>query len=283
MAWAIWDVYRRCANPGLLLDVICNRIREELRLKPVVITTNYDVLAEMSLSQTTSMWKYYYPGFEREGRTNFLLPAKEPSFVTQQNVLPIIKLHGSANWFDVGDTWIATKELSGPAAPSVALTNSEYSIAGLQSGLEAELANRGLKMDATKIVPALVPPMLGKSAMSAIIVQQWREAIRAIERARQLWIIGYSFPATDMFMTRILAEGIQRNADLEHIVICDAQAETLWKDRLENIFAPMVRTRRLRFCSLLASDLLRVMKDYEASTWVSRARNLPIVQVTRAL
>lgn len=47
---------------------------------------------------------------------------------------------------------------------------------------------------------------------------------------------GYSFPETDSFMTRLLAEGIKRNDNLEHVFIINNSADRGWLNHVRNVF-----------------------------------------------
>jgi hypothetical protein len=104
--------------------------------------------------------------------------------------------------------------------------------------------------------PAIVPPMLGKMSVSPTISHQWQSAIAALETAAHITIIGYSFPETDAFMTRLLAEGLKNNNGLEDITIVDIQAEEHWVGRLERIFTPTLRQTKVKYGESDAKDFL---------------------------
>jgi len=63
IAWVIWDVYRdyhagKYPPMGEVVDAVCS---EDYR--PVVITTNYDVLCEIGIQGENSQPGFFYPGF----------------------------------------------------------------------------------------------------------------------------------------------------------------------------------------------------------------------------
>jgi hypothetical protein len=71
IAWTIWDTYRKCErltkdhSDNFMLSRLLTIVRED-GLKPVIITTNYDLLTEKSLTifkpPNGPRWRYYYPG-----------------------------------------------------------------------------------------------------------------------------------------------------------------------------------------------------------------------------
>ena len=101
-----------------------------------------------------------------------------------------IKLHGSVNWFKVHNEWIANFHLG----INSSLNFPDFNYVNLTAQLE-ELFSAEQIMEAS---PAIVPPMLGKESVSPVIANQWKCAIEAIRRARDIWVFGYSFPQTQI-------------------------------------------------------------------------------------
>ena len=135
--------------------------------------------------------------------------------------VPIIKLHGSVNWFRYGNERnLVASTLMGKYPDGVAIDDPAFRIDNLWKMLKSYLE---LKVDGEPF-PAIIPPMLGKMSVSPGIAAQWRAAIHFLETAAQVVIIGYSFPETDAFMTRLLAEGLKNNNGLEGIKIVNIQA-----------------------------------------------------------
>ncbi len=92
--------------------------------------------------------------------------------------------------------------------------------------------------------------MLGKSAVHEVIASQWRAAVKALARAKQLFIVGYSFPETDVFMTRLLAEGLKYNEGLEEITIVDITKLTdAWRAKLYRFFNPVAIEKTIYYLS----------------------------------
>jgi len=264
IAWSIWDVYRSVeeteANDPL--ERIVSSIRSN-NLEPVFITTNYDLVIEQSLQrgeQGTS--RFHYAGFALpvglydEG---ILDSASMPPPVPPKNSIPIIKLHGSVNWFALNSQdqthWTAYH------VNTTQPTSVFSTFAKPDADTQAFLRFLDGQREAANPSPAIVPPMLGKSSLSPIIAKQWDAAISNLARAREIWIVGYSFPPTDAFMVRLLTEGIKDNDQLERIVVVDIQSYDKWKDRLDNLFPPPMRKQKVWFACASARTWLARLRD----------------------
>src|SRR5262249_20966206 len=144
--------------------------------------------------------------------------------------MPIVKIHGSANWFWVDDSCVGRTPV----------TASDIRMDRLEGDFRTAVLD-GKK--ARRFAPTIIPPMLGKATMTNVIARQWREAINLLAGARKLWIIGYSFPPTDAFMPRLLAEGMQENQDIEEIIIINREEQARWRDRVDWLFTPTLRQK----------------------------------------
>jgi hypothetical protein len=163
--------------------------------------------------------------------------------------LPIVKIHGSSNWFSVEDKCVGRPPLDDEV---VVLSRLENDIRG--------------SLPATRpVAPLIIPPMLGKATLKEIIARQWREAIRLLSGARKLWIIGYSFPPTDAFMPRLLAQGMQENEDLEEIMIVNNEDMSRWSERIEKLFTPSVR-QKVGYMGVRTTDYMSRYSDVQAFT-----------------
>jgi hypothetical protein len=267
IAWAIWDIYREFHGKKCPpMDAVLEGIAKD-GYRPVVLTTNYDVLCEIGISQKNSEWSYYYPGFDppwskgandRTGKPRPIWPLKQDIDVPleptdMKKAVPIIKLHGSVNWFRYDDEQnLVASTLMGGCPDGVAIDDPAFRIDNLWKVLKSFLE---LKVDGEPF-PAIIPPMLGKMSVSPGIAAQWRAAVHFLETAAQVLIIGYSFPETDAFMTRLLAEGVRNNSGLEGITIVNVQAEEQWAERLERIFTPTFRRTKLKYEKSDAKDFL---------------------------
>jgi hypothetical protein len=257
IAWAIWDVYRICkVNEPPALGKVLSSIKTQTakELIPAIITTNYDVLCECGLNHGlppgAPRHKCFYPGFDDQNiepaQSGFKRQAtgSSPEFVdgVASGRIPIVKLHGSVNWFEAEELSKRTRKKEWLAFQRFGFVpgQGEGHLCGINkpdfalSEFGAELRAGGFR---EHVVPAIIPPMLGKLAVHPTVAAQWRAAIEILQRARTLDIIGYGFPETDVFMLRLLSEGLRRNEGLEEIMIVnrDDLSED-WSAKLNRFF-----------------------------------------------
>ncbi|WP_254512584.1 SIR2 family protein [Anatilimnocola floriformis] len=261
ISWCIWEMYRTFNGTRPWANIA--RMVENAGLNLSIITTNYDLVCEASL--VNEMRCFVYPGFEKltDRLTSEL---KQPVNIypdVDKNVIPIIKLHGSVNWFQGKKKWGAFNGIDSR------IPHSKLSGLGFA---RAEMVNickeqRGGDADWSDPTPAIIPPMLGKSSSAPVIQQNWRAAIGALTRARQVWIIGYSFPATDAFMLRLLTEGLAENTDLEKLIISDIQKHSEWEGRLSSMFQDSFRKQSQRYISFASDGLLDVLSQTKLDEW----------------
>lgn len=256
IAWALWDVYRRGVHhvgesgPMDRLATAVHAMKNANGLSSTVITTNYDLVAEAAL--TKAGIQFGYPGFDLQantviGRLQFV--RHEPGWIARAGLVRVIKLHGSVNWFEVGTKWWCSRSIV-PDSGHRAVTASALSQRAVRE--EARGCDMTVSTDAVK--PAIIPPMLGKMSLGSVIAEQWRAAVEAVQQARYVVIVGYSFPETDAFMTRLLAEGLHRNDDMERLVIIDIASADEWQGKIARLFAPVFARRKLTHVRATAID-----------------------------
>lgn len=282
IGWTIWDVYRQCDVSAfengfrIAFPKVCEKI-EAAQFYPAIITTNYDCLCEWAVLDNGR--DFAYPGFE-------ICPNKEATATTanpvsfaeirEHNKVPIIKLHGSVNWFSVSSNgyWHAPRGFKPLAEQNQPAETIAKNIAG-ETIAKNIIEQRAWVKE--YLTPEIIPPMLGKSSASPVIGQQWNAAIEAIGAARQIWVVGYSFPQTDTFMTRLLTEGLLRNSQLEKFVIVDSQSREEWKPRVEDMFGFMLREHRFFFVSGLAKRLYSHLGDTNVGAWNPKSLGIHII------
>jgi hypothetical protein len=279
IAWTIWDVYRQPAESSSIpLASAIEQIRKA-ELEPAIITTNYDLVCELALRKNErERCPYYYPGFASDDRGGLLFAGSSGN-----RGIPILKLHGSVNWFSIPcfrmenkesvDHWVARTALTpaGSDESGSVPIDPNFSANGLSDWIKnramAHLESSGYSAKPERVTPAIIPPMLGKSSESRVIRKMWNTAIDLLRSARQIWIIGYSFPVTDAFMVRLLAEGLRDNHDLEFLAIVNIEPKERWQERLRDIFNPVrLDSRKVRYICLDAFKTLSTMQG-ELRSW----------------
>lgn len=274
MARAIWDVYRRPRpdNSGSkgydLFSGYVHAMASRQGPRPVLVTTNYDLHLEASLlrkhrptrSGTTDDPPERRLMIAYDGFPNARLPdgfiargdVREEHCSKQHYPVEVLKLHGSVNWIKRGDDLVCESAMSG-RIPFSASSPPDRQLP-LFECQRAEFAREAPD-------PLIVPPLLGKADLPEIVGTQWKRAIHAFSHARLIIIIGYSFPETDTFMTRLMAEGIRGNDDLERFVIINSNTSEAWADHVRSMFAPSWRQYSV---------------DWESSTFEKAASGLSV-------
>ena len=80
-------------------------------------------------------------------------------------------------------------------------------------------------------MPLIVPPVRNKQYQryGKIFSTLWGLATDSIELCRLLYIIGYSFPKTDIATQKMFSEALKRNKVLEKIIIINPHPENIFK------------------------------------------------------
>lgn len=118
--------------------------------------------------------------------------------------IPLLKLHGSANWAICGECRrirILGQKLT--ADPDY-FRNRPCDGCG-KSGLRL----------------LLVPPSWDKSEYSEVMRPVWEKAVSALKAATRICIIGYSMPQSDAFFRFLLTLGLAENDRLSKLVVVD--------------------------------------------------------------
>jgi hypothetical protein len=102
--------------------------------------------------------------------------------------IPYLKLHGSLNW-ERGDK-----------------VN--------KSSVENDIPTKA------SLKPFILPPVFNK-LNDVQINQVWNEALNLLRQAKNLIIVGYSLPSTDVYMQYFLKSGVGPNGDLNKIIVFD--------------------------------------------------------------
>ena len=177
-------------------------------VQDAIITMNYDCLLDDCLLKMGVQPDY--------GLENSELPVE---FKRLTRMLPVLKLHGSANWFQCtepceGGIWISAD------SPAKRL---EYFY-----GQRRPSCNH-------QVEPVIVPPTWAKGGQSTILRPVWTRALQALREAGRIFIIGYSLPRTDEFFKYLLALALATNERLDKIIVVNPSKEA--QDTFANLFS----------------------------------------------
>lgn len=187
-----------------LIEYVCTHTNE-----CNFITLNYDILLENLLCSYYPCIKfkseifgniYQYPMSNICSRNGRILIEEE--FKGQ---LPtIIKLHGSVNWFWAGRT----------SSDTIYYRTWEW--------YEENNIDIGLK-------PYIIPPVMDKNAFynHIAIHSLWQQAEQMLKEADEIYIIGFSFPQTDLSVKYLFQSALRQQSDVPIYVINPETEQTL--------------------------------------------------------
>jgi hypothetical protein len=176
------DIYRHFA---LLLAGIYDDPKKVKSRSNAVITFNYDVALDDALRKAGIQPAYGLADDENE------------------KGVPLLKLHGSTNWVVCTDC----------RKPSV-----------WQEGATTLFPFRSIQCKhCGKPDPRLllVPPSWDKNEYQDIMKPVWARAVKELQTATRICIIGYSMPASDTFFRYLLTLGLAENHQLYKLIVVD--------------------------------------------------------------
>jgi hypothetical protein len=179
------------------------------RRRVVIITFNYDLVAETMLDGLNVGWDYGTLSEQDDERPR----AKE-------NVT-LLKLHGSINWCKPRER--AAGQLSGR--------------------LKTYKTYEGLLSDGE--TPLIIPPTWQKS-FGDVLGFPWDDAVKALNDATRIGIFGFSLPSSDTHVKYLLAAGLRNNISLRRLAFVTKDAtgpiERLWRILRPELYPSQVST-----------------------------------------
>lgn len=190
-----------------------------------IITFNYDLGLDYSLHVGRKILPDY-------GLSDVALSDKK--FVTY------LKLHGSLNW---GKCRKCKRIIPHRAFDtSIHKPGTNYSILPIISQLKKQKCCDEMLEDD----PFIVPPTWNKTAFHEQIEPVWRQAALELKDAECIFVLGYSFPNTDMFFRYLFALGVDMSTILRGFYVYDTDTAVMG-----------------RFQSLLGSGIIQRFYYYE--------------------
>ena len=146
------------------------------------------------------------------------------------NVFPderlVLKLHGSANWVHCQECKQFSEHRDDYILPSSLVSR------------RAEFHNE-IKCNSTnRFINVIIPPTWNKLNYVPEITKVWYKSIEEISLATHLFIIGYSFPRTDIFFDQLIGLALRSSKNLKKVVIINPakEVQVIVKDFFEKHF-----------------------------------------------
>lgn len=185
-----------------------------------VITLNYDLIVEnnLLLNKTINPRRNIvignsetYESFYR-GKIADIKQSLMSIFSVSDEIPEILKLHGSINWFCPGDT-----------------KNSQIYCGYNETETEKALIEN--------YTPFIVPPVLDKTNFygNKILEYIWQKAFKYISKAKKIYIIGFSFPKTDLSVKYLFESALKINKNNYEIFIVNTNESKDFENRCKTV------------------------------------------------
>ncbi len=172
--------------------------------------------------------------------------------------MPLLKLHGSLNWFKEKDS-------------DLILCTDMQTYANGQRPMLARIDRRnpwiqlrmtGIWKDNSDIALAhmFVPPTSDKASWHQQLKQVWRAAAKHLSEAKNIIVIGYSLPQSDSFFRYLYALGSIGQYPLENFWVFDPDTTGDVEHRFRVMLGPGARSR-FRYGELKFSDSISIIDD----------------------
>lgn len=190
-----------------------------------IISLNYDLVIEEALASFEGAGVYYGDSVlsnkvmisDTWGKS--ILSAIDTS-KPNPIIVPLLKLHGSVNWYSDSRTKPRQK--------------SRHRISTFSDVTEVWNPRRELKKGFQGV--PLVPPTWNKQATEiTVFASMIEQAIRHLRRAARIVVIGYSMPEADAHFRYLLAKGLC-TPQFPEIEIWDVRAPEQMQERIERMF-----------------------------------------------
>jgi len=187
-----------------------------------ILTFNYDMGLDVALSSKLIDYSYY-------------LDEKDSGF-------PLLKLHGSLNWFNTLENNVKAilledllfKKRTSPDQKNIALDFVDY----IRSYDSMKIKER---------VPFIIPPTWNKTMFHAQISSVWQAAASCLKNAQNIYVIGYSFPQTDMFFKYLYSLGTLGDSVIKRFWVFDKYPENLADRFKENLIgSQLIKSDRFK-------------------------------------
>ena len=204
-----------------------------------IITFNYDVALDYALIFNKIDFNYCLNEDDRE------------------DSLHLLKLHGSLNWgfcnkcnmIDHFNVHESIKPVRRRATTKIRAAQ--------------DIITKVHRCGQQLVGPFLVPPTFNKTYRQTGITNVWRMAARDLAEAREVYIIGYSFPSTDVFFHYLLALGTHSDTTIRKFVVANPDQSV--DKRFKSILGPGI-IKRYSPLNVYFSDAINSRLFFQPST-----------------
>ena len=194
-----------------------------------VISFNYDIAADMAIYRA-DLGPHYV--------------IESPS--GQQDLVPLLKLHGSLNWAVEKNT-AKIRPLHLRSYFQHYRYNSfgekKYSTTRVPIGSQLVEYFSKYASTAVELEPVIVPPSWNKADYHSALTDVWAAAAEHLSEAEQIFILGYSLPETDSFFRHLYALGSVGQSPLRRIAVFNPDNSGATDSRFRALLGPGASAR----------------------------------------
>jgi len=192
-----------------------------------VITFNWDTLVEDAVIANNGRVSYALRDTPDWNPRNSSDPARK-----------VLKMHGSLNWVFCDGCQVVTYLRDDDTIDLFLAIGKGVTCRNCRSG-------NGLRL-------LLVPPVLSKLGEgSGVLSALWREAYITLTEAARIFLVGYSFPATDIQTRLFFCKALREAAELQELVVITkpkfGTARVQFEDHYRSILAGSEQEDKVRF------------------------------------
>lgn len=211
-----------------------------------IITFNYDLAAGFILRKL--------------GPVDYALTTSE----IQAESYPLLKLHGSLNWFScLTCQSIKAWDIEEFVLEAITSSGSEAAQVKLSALLSRRPhATKGHNVDEA---PVLVPPTWNKGHYHRILSSVWARAAEELKEAENLFVIGYSLPATDEFFRHLYSIGTAGPSVLQRFWVFNPDLTGQVEQRYRNLLGPGAQQRFQYFPETFSQAIKSIAKIFTRS------------------
>lgn len=182
--------------------------------------------------------------------------------------IPFMKLHGSFNWTRCSNPecgavvpWYLHEFFSMANWDTLGMAPGSMVKLNLTERIGDNLTHCGVPRISD---PVIVPPTWNKTQYHRDIALVWQNAARHLSEAENIFVIGYSLPATDHFFQYLFALGTVGDALMKKFWVFDPDQNISINDGLEqrykNLLGPMT-LRKFQHLSLRFGDAIGYLEQ----------------------
>jgi len=196
-----------------------NKLRPFLAFNPKeknhslsIITTNYDICIECSLFNIGLKTNPCFTVWELDNKEKHSIHSN----LYANDGIPVMKLHGSVNWFEENIPSSGFLGLGNNINQVDYEDGNQYIIPSIYSSIYDFIRP-----------PVIIPPSFLKPELKGPLNIIWKAAAEKLKHANLIVFVGYSFPMTDTEMMYFFASSLTDNSIIRSIVLIDPNAKEI--------------------------------------------------------